>query len=126
MTSDTPPLPELVPEDDLLRALLNKRAVDNLPDAFLLRDNEKDSGLSVSIRSTASECRALFSRTFGVAQLTVSQVTELELAVVPDEPHHANIVGIPHKDDDADRAEWFASRLAERATIIDRGKVERE
>ena len=126
MTSDTPPLPELVPDDDLLRALRNRRELEYLPNAFLLRDNEKDSGLSVSIRSTAAECRALFNRTFGVAQLTVSQVTELDLSVVPDEPHHANIVGVPHRDDDPDKAEWLASRLADRAKIIDQGKVEKE
>jgi len=126
MTPNTPLLPELGPDDDLLRALLNKKAVDNLPDAFLLRADERDSGLSVSIKSTAQECRALFKKTYGVARLAVSHVRELDLTVIPDEPNHANIVGIPYKDDDPERAEWLAGRLAERATIIDRGKVERD
>jgi len=124
--SAQPPLPQLGALDELLRALLNKRSLDHLPDAFMLRYEERDSGLSVSINSTAQECRVLFRTTYGVLLLTVAQVRELDLAVVPDAPKHANITGIPHKEDDPDRAEWLANRLAERAIIVEQGKVVQE
>ena len=64
------------------------------------------------------------NRSFGVAQLLVGNVTALQLTVIPDEPRHATIEGLPHKEEDADRAEWLASRLAEVALIVDRTKRE--
>ena len=58
--------------------------------------------------------------------LTVGCVQAIDLRVVPDEPSHANIQGVPYKEDDPEGAEWFATRLAECATIVDQGKVRRE
>jgi hypothetical protein len=121
--STQPPvqLRQLLPEDDLLRALLNSRQARDLHEAFLLRHDEKDSGLSVKYDCTPEECRSEFNKTYGVASLTVRCVRDLELDVVPDQLTHANIIGIPYKEDNPDRAEWFASKLAECAQIVDRG-----
>jgi hypothetical protein len=124
MASQPPALRELQPQDVLLRAILSSKALDNPPDAFLLRTNEKESGLSVSFDSTPAECRALFSRTYGIFSLRVAQVTDLHLQVIPDEPNHANIKGLPYKEDNPDLAEWYAGQLAERATLVERGKVQ--
>jgi hypothetical protein len=44
----------------------------------------------------------------------VGAIRELELEVVPDQPTHANITGIPYKEDDRAQAEWIASQLAAR------------
>ena len=97
----------------------------DLHEAFLLRADERDSGLSVNFDCTPDECRSHFNRTYGVASLTVRLVLELELQVVPDEPQHANITGVPYKEDDPARAEYLADELARRATLVDTGKRER-
>jgi hypothetical protein len=114
----------LVPDDVLMRALLNQKARINLPDAFMLRHDERDTGLSVHFDCTPEECRANFKRTYGVLGLTVRNVTELALRVVPDGPKHANILDIPYKDDDPARAEHLASQLAARAAVLSDGRVE--
>lgn len=113
---------ELVPEDDLLRALRNSKQLNDLHEAFLLRLDEKDSGLSVSFDCTPDECRNQFNTSYGVVSLTVRSVGDLHLQVVPDEPQHANIKGIPHKEDDPARAEFLAAQLAERAHLVSSGK----
>ncbi len=114
----------LIPDDDLLRALLKKAYLENLAEAFLLREKEKESGLSVFYDSSISSCRAAFDRSYGVAAIKVESVVSLGLTIIPDAADHANIRGLPHKDDDPERAEWFASQLADRAVIVDQGKVE--
>jgi hypothetical protein len=114
---------QIRPEDNLLRALLNRASMDYLPNAFLLRVDEKDTGLSVNYDSTVEVCRRAFKVTYGVAQIRASVPIELSLDVVPDGTNHANIRGIPHKDDDALTAEWIASRLAEKAEIVATGKL---
>jgi hypothetical protein len=117
-------LRNLQPNDDLLRALLKKSHLGSLPDAFLLRQDERDSGLSVRYDCTIEQVRLSFRRSYGVAQIKVANVTMLQLQVIPDEPTHAIIIGVPHKDDDPVKAEWIASQLAKSATIVDRGKIE--
>jgi hypothetical protein len=114
---------ELVPADALLRALRNSKQAQDLHEAFLLRADERESGLSVNFDCTADECRSQFSKTYGVARLTVQSVRELALEVVPDRRRHANIKGIPHVEDDPLQAEWFASKLAECAKIISSGLI---
>jgi len=115
---------QLTPNDLLLRVLAKQRWLADLHEAFMLRSNE--SGLSVFFDCTPAESVALsgLNRSHGVATLTVGNVTALELTVIPDEPCHATIEGLPHKEHDADRAEWLASRLAEVAVIVDRTKRE--
>jgi len=126
MSGQAVPIRELVDGDTLLRAILTARALANLPDAFLLRFDEKDTGLSVRFDCSHDECRAGFRATYGVVSLTVGCVQALDLRVIHDEPTHANIKGLPYKEDDPDSAEWFAGRLAECATIVDRERRRRE
>jgi hypothetical protein len=120
------PIRNLEPDDILLRALRSRGELDYLPFAFMLRDNERDSGLSVKFDCTHEECRAEFKKSYGVASLFVRGVTELDLKVIPDEPKHANIIGIPHKEDDPIVAERLASLLAGRATLVSTGLVKNE
>jgi hypothetical protein len=110
------------PEEELLRAILSSRHLQNLPDAFFVRKAEKDTGLSVSYHCTYAECRAQFNTTYGVASLLVSSVNQLGLHVVPDAPKHANIKVIPYKEEDPKMAEWYATQLAKAAKVVDIGK----
>lgn len=116
---------ELLPLDLLYRALTKKAWLDDLHDAFLLRADE--TGLSVCFDCSPDECIAILNlnRLHGVASLTVGEVIALKLTVTPDEPHHAVIEGIPHKETDAVMAERVASQLARIATIVDRTRRER-
>jgi hypothetical protein len=116
---------ELLPDDYLLRALTKKAWLEDLHEAFLLRADE--TGLSVCFDCAPEECIAVLDlrRLHGVASLTVGGVTGLRLTVTADEPHHALIEGIPHKEEDAATAERLASQLAEIATIVDRARRER-
>jgi len=118
----------LLPIDFLLRVLLRRGELNDPRSAFLLRENEKDSGLSVNFDYTTEECRAqpCFSKTYGVRSLTVQSVLELELEVQPDEPHHANITGIPHTDDDPRRAEYLAGQLERVSTLVSEGLVKND
>lgn len=118
------PIRQLVAEDPLLRVLAKQKWLADLHEAFLLRSNE--TGLSVFFDCTPAESVALsgLNRSFGVARLQVESVTQLNLAVTPDEPRHAIIEGLPHKEADPDRAEWLAGRLSEVAQIVDRTKRE--
>jgi hypothetical protein len=91
--------------------------------AFMLRLDERATGLSVNYDLTPARCQAGFNCTYGVASLTVENVTTLNLQVIPDEPHHANITGIPYKEDDPLRAEALASELASRVVLVSDVKV---
>jgi hypothetical protein len=113
----------LIPQDVLLRALRNAQMARELSFAFMLRLGERDTGLSVNFDLTPAQCQAGFKCTYGVASLTVQDVTNLALNVVPNEPNHANITGIPHKEDDPIRAEFFASQLAKQAVLVSTTKV---
>ena len=113
----------LLPQDILLRALRNASMRQELSFAFMLRPQERATGLSVNYDMTPAQCQAGFSCTYGVASLTVENVSALDLQVIPDEPHHANITGIPYKEDDPLRAETLASELANRAALVSDVKV---
>jgi hypothetical protein len=111
----------LLADDVLHRVLMNAKQAADLHEAFMLRRDEKDSGLSVNFDCTADEARTngtAFRKTYGAASLLTGAVTELKLRVEPDEPQHANIIGIPYKEDDEAKAEWFASQPASRVTKV--------
>lgn len=110
-------------EDELLRALTKSSWVQSLQEAFFLKEDERETGLSVAHHSTIQRCREMFNKTYGVASLLTGAVLGLGLAVIPDSQEHANIQGLPHKDDDPEKAEWFASQLAAKSTIVASGKV---
>ncbi len=119
------PIRELVPDDLLLRALLKKAWLDSLHEAFMLRADE--DGLSVCFDCAPEECIAILNlnRTYGVASLAVNGPVALGLTVTADEPHHAVIGGVPHKEQDPVRAEWLATQLAALSAIVDRTRRER-
>jgi hypothetical protein len=113
----------LVDADTLLRALLRRAELLDPRSAFLIRSNERESGLSVNFDLTPEECRAQFNMTYGVRRLLVQSVRALDLEVVPDSANHANVTGIPHIDDDPDRAEFLAGQLLRISELVAEGAV---
>jgi hypothetical protein len=122
MASSSQPLPTLVPEDDILRVLRNRAQEQDTTQAFFLRNDERLDGLSVRFHCAYATCRADFHPSYGVLALTVQSVLALALTVVPDAIDHANIQGVPHKDDEPSQATYFARRLSEVARLVDAGK----
>lgn len=107
------------------RALLRKRWIDQdtgkvKADAYFLREKEKNTGLSVSIALTCSpqQCAKKFLECFGVASLNVGRIRDIGLDVVPDSLNHANITGLPYREDDRDGAERFAGLLARQSCVV--------
>lgn len=113
----------LVDADTLLRALLRNSELIDPRTAFFIRNNERNSGLSVNFDLTPDECRAPFEKTYGVRSLLVQSVRELNLEIVPDDVHHANVTGIPHVEDDPVRAEFLAGQLLKASQLISTGLV---
>lgn len=112
--------------DIVLRAVLRSQNIDRennrvLAQAFLLRtsrDGTKEETVSVSYDCSPAVCAAGFDKCYGVASLHVGRVRNLGLDVVPDEPHHASIVGLPHPNDDPAKAEHMASLLRAQARLV--------
>lgn len=119
---------ELEPLPDraiIYRAILRKQWIDENTgkvslNAYYLRKNKNEVGLSVSIASvcTPSECADRFRNCYGVASLQVGQVRELGLDVVIDSPSHAQIVGLPYREDDRPTADRLADSLASLSQIV--------
>lgn len=107
--------------DIVFRALIRATHIDRisrqvLAAAFLLRPNEQ--GLSVSFDCTPADCAAEFNRCYGVATLHVGRVRALGLDIIPDEPNHANITGLPYQDDNPAEAERLARQLQAQARLV--------
>jgi hypothetical protein len=115
---------EPLPEDAVVyRVLLRKQWINEdtgrvKADAYFLRASEP--GLSVNIASVCSpsQCAGLFRKCYGVASLEVGRVREIGLDVKQDLPNHANIVGLPHREDDLAEAERLAGLLAKRSHVV--------
>jgi hypothetical protein len=110
--------------DEVVYRLARKRSwIDEdtgklLPDAFYLGPNGSD--LSVLLASTCSLELAKtgaghLNKVYGVHSLVVSRIRSLGLDVVRDTDIHANIRGLPHKEDDLETATVLADLLAEQA-----------
>lgn len=106
------------------RALLRKQWIDEdtgrvKADAYFLRKSRNEQGLSVRIASVCSpeQCAASFKNCYGVASLHVGRVRDLGLDVVPDSPSHANIIGLPYREDDPALAERLAGLLARQSRL---------
>jgi hypothetical protein len=54
----------------------------------------------------------------GVASLKVGDVREIGLDVEQDAVNHANIMGLPHRDEDLAQAERLAGLLAKRSALV--------
>jgi hypothetical protein len=115
-----------LPSDAIVyRALIKKRWVNEdtgeiLPDAFFLRKDKCETGVSVNIAAVCSpeDCAARFKCCKFVASLQVETVRNLGLDVVQDKPNHANINGLPYWEDDLAEAVRLASLLANQSKII--------
>ncbi|PSB30797.1 hypothetical protein C7B82_08265 [Stenomitos frigidus ULC18] len=105
------------------RTLLRKQWIDEdtgrvKADAYFLRVNEH--GLSVNLASACSpqQCAELFRKCYGVASLKVKGVREVGLDVEQDSVNHANVVGLPCREDDLAEAERLAGLLARQSQIV--------
>jgi hypothetical protein len=105
------------------RALLRKQWIDEntncvKADAYFLRASEP--GLSVNLASMCSleQCAGLFRKCYGVASLEVGRIREIGLDVEQDSVNHANIVGLPYREDNLALAERLAGLLAKRSHIV--------
>jgi hypothetical protein len=125
MASEGESIPVLSPEDTLLRVLRNRAELNEPHTAFFIRESERNTGLSVNFGMTPDESRrqAHFSKTYGVRSMKMGPVTGLNLGVVPDQPNHANITGIPHRDDDPRTAEFLAGQLLKISTLVSEGLI---
>lgn len=72
------------------------------------------------IASTCSpqQCAARFRNCYGVASLNVGEIRALALDVVPDSTSHANIIGLPYREDDRFRADRLADLLAPISRLV--------
>jgi hypothetical protein len=78
-----------------------------------------ETGLSVCYDCQAREAQAIVQLdSHGVAQLLHGRVTALNLTVVPDSAQHAEIRGMPNKEQNRVEAERLASELAKIASIV--------
>jgi hypothetical protein len=111
-------------EDEIVyRSLLRKQWIDEdtgrvKADAYFLRPNEP--GLSVNLANACSpeECAGFFRKCYGVASLAVGTVRKIGLDVEQDSVTHANIVGLPYRDEDLALAERLAGLLAKRSALV--------
>ncbi len=112
-------------EATVYRALLRQQWIDEdtgkvKRDAYYLRQDRGETGLSVRIASvcTPEECAAKFRSCYGVASLNVGYIRSLGLEVIPDSPSHANIIGLPYREDNRLEADRFARLLARESRIV--------
>jgi hypothetical protein len=105
------------------RSLLRKQWINEdtgrvKADAYFLRPSEP--GLSVNLASVYSpeDCARLFRKCYGVVSLKVGDVREIGLDVEQDTVNHANIMGLPHRDEDLAQAERLAGLLAKRSALV--------
>jgi hypothetical protein len=120
--TDFQPLPN---SESVYRALLRKQWINEdtglvESEAYYLRKDKNERGLSVSIASvfTPEQCAARFKKCYGVARLEVASIRELGLDVIPDSISHAEISGLPYAEDDAEQADFFADSLAQQSQIV--------
>lgn len=107
----------------MYRSILRKQWIDEdtgrvKADAFFLR--VKEPGLSVNLASACSPQQSadLFRKCYGVASLEVGAVREINLDVEQDSETHANVVGLPHREDDLAEAERLAGLLAKKSHLV--------
>lgn len=107
------------------RALMKKRWIDEdteevLADAFLLRKDRGEIGVSVNPATTCSPqaCANKFKRCTAVASLHVGKVRDLGLDVIQNRSDHAHIIGLPYPEDNEAEWEKLADLLANQSRII--------
>ena len=110
-------------EAAVYRSLLRKQWINEdtgrvKADAFFLRPGEY--GLSVNLASVCSpeQCASMFRKCYGVASLAVMDVRKVGLDVEQDSVNHANILGLPYREDNLAEAERLASLLAKQSQVV--------
>lgn len=120
-------------EQIVLRAILSRRWLDEegriTPDAFIRRHTDLD-GLSVNILSLTpvDQWLASFRNSFGADSLHPGKIRALAMDLdvgqqtsgVGTQSAHASIIGVPHQDEDPQRAERIASALSRISRLHDR------
>jgi hypothetical protein len=116
---------QLADDDFIYRALLRQSWIneDNgrvKRDAYYLRFDRGEIGLSVNIASACKPeiCAARFRNCYGIARLNVGDVRSIDLDVLRDSLTHANIVGLPYRENDRLGADHFSRLLARLSEII--------
>jgi hypothetical protein len=115
---------EPLPKDAIVyRSLLRKQWINEdtgrvKADAYFLRANE--TGLSVNLASRCSpqQCAKMFRKCYGVASLEVGDVREVGLDIEQDSVNHANVVGLPYREDNLAEAERLAGLLAKGSHLV--------
>ena len=109
----------------IYRALLRKQWIESeteriKPNAYFLRKNKNEVGISVNIASVYSpeQCAARFINCYGVVSLHTGRIRDLGLDVLQDSIYHAQIVGLPYQEDEFDRAVRLARLLANQSRIV--------
>ena len=112
MTEPGPGFPQNLNGAEILyRVLGKKKECRDHTFAFLIRESEKNSGLSVAYNCTPEEAEAPFN-SWGILSLVAGDVSALGHPVVPDAPTHANITNIPYKEDNETAAFHIAENLS--------------
>ena len=109
----------------IYRAILRKNWIDKhnnrVTSAPFFRRPSKDiDGLSVHIAGSCSleEIYASFNQCFGVVSLHVGHIRDIGLDVSQDSISHANIIGLPYKEEDLVTAERLAGLLARQSRFV--------
>jgi hypothetical protein len=99
---------------------INKDLKEILADAFVLRKDRSEVGISVNIASVCSpqDCASRFKRCEAVASLHVGRVRAVGLDIIQNKPNHAHIVGLPYIEDDEAEWEKLSDLLAKQSRLI--------
>jgi hypothetical protein len=115
---------EPLSEDAIVyRSLLRKQWIDEdtgrvKADAYFLRVNEPGLSVNSASECTPQQCANLFRKCYGVANLEVKDVREIGLEIEQDSKNHANVVGLPYREDDLAKAERLAGLLAKKSHLV--------
>jgi hypothetical protein len=122
--ADIPPLPD---ETIVYRAARSRSWIDPdngglLPIAFELRPGEP--GASVSYNCSIDIARTSLTTCYGVAELEVGAIRrgDARLDVIPDTLDHAEIRGLPRKDEEPELNEYLTDILSRLSRLIWQGK----
>jgi hypothetical protein len=116
---------QLADDNFIYRALLRQSWINEdtgrvKRDAYYLRFDRGEIGLSVNVASacTPEACATRFRSCYGIARLKVGDVRSTGLDVLRDSLIHANILGLPYRENDRLGADHFSRLLAQCSEII--------
>jgi hypothetical protein len=102
------------------RDWINEDTLQVRPNAFFLRQDKGEIGVSVNIAAVCSpqDCVSRFRKCRAVASLHVGHVRDLGLDIIQDKYNHANIIGLPYREDNLAEAQRLGGLLAKQSRII--------